>query len=86
MEIEMKLTYKQFHAQLVGARACDEQRWTRLNMEAALWEQFAFDDVGARWLGVQQRQRSTSDNDWLRAELKAMSKPGYFCPTAMVIQ
>lgn len=52
----MKISYKEFCAQLTGARWADEQRWTALRMEACLWEQFAFDDDGATYLSQRKQE------------------------------
>jgi len=88
----MKISYKNFLAQLTGARLCDEHRWVGLNQERALWEIFAFDDDGAYYLNPQQRNvfravdfldRKLSELDW-GAEVK--DDPNYHEPKSFVIQ
>ena len=78
----MKITFKQFFAQLTGARYMDEYRWTNLQFEQSLWEMFSFDDTGATYLDAYAR-RAAAEPDW-GAWVK--SRPGYFEPEGMVIQ
>ena len=52
----MKITYNEFRRQLLGTRTVDAQLWASLNMEAALWEMFAFDDHGAIYVGHECRK------------------------------
>lgn len=51
----MKMSYREFHSQLLGARLCDQQRWRAFNLEACLWSQFAFDDEGASYIPGERR-------------------------------
>lgn len=52
----MRLTYKQFHQQLLGARHIDRFRWQALNYECSIWDQFAFADDGCHWLDAPGRK------------------------------
>ena len=82
----MRISYKEFHAQLTGARLCDGHRWVKLNQEAALWQLFAFADDGAYYLSPKER-RLFSEIDSLKREIyeldwgaKYKNNPGYFEP------
>ena len=95
----MKLTYKQFNSQLLGARHIDEFRWQAINMECSLFDQFCFDDQGATWLDANARRqrklieasdaqfcrllRGRHDLDW---GAWAVNAPGYVEPEAWVVQ
>lgn len=74
----MKISYREFHAQLLGARLCDEGRWTKLNQEACLWGMWAFGDDGVHYVPSSHRRES----DW--GDVTKM--PGYYEPEGFVIQ
>ena len=78
----MKISFKQFFAQLTGARYMDEYRWTKLKYEESLWEMFAFDDSGATYLDAYAR-RAVAEPDW---GSWVKNSAGYFEPEGMVIQ
>jgi len=44
-------------SQLIGARALDKFRWTNLNMEESLINQFAYDDRGATYIAASGEER-----------------------------
>ena len=77
----MKISFKQFFAQLTGARYMDEYRWTKLRFEESLWEMFAFDDSGATYLDAYAR-RVVAEQDWGSWVKK---RPGYFEPEGWVL-
>jgi len=52
----MMITYREFYTQLIGARLADEQRWMRLNLEAALWGMMTFDDRGVWYVPARERE------------------------------
>ena len=62
----MKITYNEFHTQLLGSRHVDEFRWRALNCERSIWDMFSFDDEGCIYLN--SRARRTID----RAEKRNM--------------
>ena len=91
----MKISYREFNSQLVGARLVDEHRWTNLNQEAALWEMFAFGNDGAYYLSptekgwlnaidkIDQKMCVRFRNDW---GARYRDNPSYFEPEEFVIQ
>lgn len=46
----MKISYREFYTQLIGARLCDEHQWTNLRQEDCLWSMFAFSDEGVHYI------------------------------------
>lgn len=68
----MKISYADFHRQLLGARYCDEHRWTKLNQEACLFSIFAFDDTGAHYIGGTHKP----EQDWSRKRWWCSSEAG----------
>lgn len=71
----MKIRYREFFTQLIGARLCDDERMSWLDLEGWLWSSFAFGDDG-----VHHIQRT--EPDW--GDVTKM--PGYYEPEGFVIQ
>lgn len=76
---KMKISYREFYTQLIGARLCDEHQWTSLKQEDCLWSMFEFDDHGATYRSPRYRHNEPDWGDVTKV-------PGYYEPEAWVIQ